>query len=196
MRKRTIVLVLLVTMFAIMGGCQNDNAENNDRSVVDKQQKQYQIAQPVPFFDFSQVRDSLIQIYGQLARATSTYTVITAQGNGKLIFQCPSYGFPIPADTQLTNPLQVTYPYQGSIGYVVEQAEPAGVFTSKNTDGTYVLCARKNGDIGVVYSEQKVTSYGFGVICDGDGYCTDDESSLTTLKVDLKKPLASTEAQK
>lgn len=180
--KRLLVLFLMFVLL-VATACEGRGTavENAESEVVDSQQAIYQKAQPIHIYQFSQIRDSLIQIYDQLVKATTTYTVITSAGTGQLLFECPSYGFPIPADTQLTNPVQVDW----TNDVTLDQAEPGGVFTSKNTDGTYVLCVRKKGDVGVVYTEQKVTAFGFGVICNEDGYCVDDENSATTLGVDV-----------
>ena len=63
----------------------------------------------------------------------------------------------------------------------MEQAEPNGVYSSKNTDATYVLCVRDNGDVAPVYTEHKVTTFPFPVEVGPDGLIRDagGPSSIT-----------------
>jgi len=49
---------------------------------------------------------------------------------------------------------------------VVEQAEPNGIFASKNTQATWVMCAGEVGMIEPVYVETKVTVYPYPVNVD------------------------------
>lgn len=51
---------------------------------------------------------------------------------------------------------------------VVEQAEPNGLFSSKNTSATWVLCQLPNGDIAPVYIETRVTVYPWPVKVEGN----------------------------
>ena len=137
---------------ADVSGC--ESSESRDSEAVNKQQSHYQKIQPIPWFDWSQDRDNLIQIYKQKNEGRSTHAVVRSSGTGEILWDCPSIGFPIPADTQLTNPIQidVTSGHAGAI----EQAEPNGLFTSKHTDGTYVLCVDGAGAISPQYTEAKV----------------------------------------
>jgi len=48
--------------------------------------------------------------------------------------------------------------YQGS---VIEQPEPNGLFSSKNTVGTWVLCTQSDGTVYPVYTELNVTAFPF-----------------------------------
>jgi hypothetical protein len=75
---------------------------------------------------------------------------------------CPSIGFGIPYDVSLTNPLQ----YVGSGGAVIEQAEPNGLFASKSTSATWVMCTDAAGGIAPIYVEGKVTVYPYPVRVD------------------------------
>jgi len=80
---------------------------------------------------------------------------------------CPSYGYGIPYDTSLTNPLVATdidiqgdeHSYQGGALTSIEQAEPNGIFASKNTSATWVMCLGESGQIEPVYVESHVTVY-------------------------------------
>jgi len=152
----------------------SSNAVYTDQNTVNKQQEIYQQVQPVPLFDFSEQRHTLIQIYQAKNQARQTWAVIQSI-TGEFIYACPSIGFPIPADTQLTNPEQNL----GS-GAVVPQAEPDGLYTSANTDATYVLCIRANGNVVPIYTEQKVTLFPFEVkIVNGQIVDAGGDSTMT-----------------
>lgn len=165
---------ILIPLLAIVLVACND-AYTKDEEIVERQQEIYSKSQPVPMFDYSLDRDILIQIYTAKNDVFATWTVITSQGTGQVLFTCPSVGYGIPADTQLTNPLQ-TY---GSNGGVIEQPEPNGLYSSKNTDATYVLCTLENGQIAPLYTEQKVTVFPFAVeVINGEIVRVGEQSSV------------------
>lgn len=181
--KRTILS--LTFLVAVLAAC-TPSAERQDNTRVQDQQAHYATTQPVPFFDYSLDRDVLIQIYESKNEARQTSTVIESF-SGELLFSCPSIGYGIAADVQITNPLA---PFRHSTeswseGVTVEQPEPNGLFSSKNTDATYVLCVRDNGDVAPIYTEEKVTVFPFAITIGEDGVIQDvgDDSSIT---VDLE----------
>lgn len=157
-------LVIGCVILLMGSGCVSQSSETRDRQTVQEQQTVYQSRQPVPRFEFSQERDTLIQIYRLRQEARATFTTFHSNGTGAVIFACPSRGYAIPADTQLTNPVQADRSLAGNP--VLEQAEPNGLFSSKNTDGTWVLCVRENGEVAPVYTELKVQTFPFEVTWD------------------------------
>jgi hypothetical protein len=148
--------ILVSVSFLLFCGC-TETSESLDNAKVDEQQKIYAQSQPIPVFKWSQDRDNLTQIYKMKNESRATYSVVRAMGTGEILWDCPSIGFPIPVDTQLTNPLQISYGVHGS--GTIEQAEPNGLFSSKNTDGTYVLCVLGDGTISPQYTESKVDAF-------------------------------------
>lgn len=126
---------------------------------MNEQQQVYAQSQPVPFFKWSQDRDNLSQIYKMKNEARVTHTVVRSAGTGEILWDCPSIGMPLPADTQLTNPLQVYRRSGAASDAVIEQAEPNGLFSSKNTDGTYVICVLPDGILSPQYTEAKVDTF-------------------------------------
>ena len=185
--NRTIRIVALVEFMVIvlllLVACGPESIRQ-DSETVDRQQKVYAVNQPVPFFEWSQDRAVLIQIYSQKNEARTTWSVIAPNGTGEPRFQCPSIGYALPVDTQLTNPVQVAYNYANDP--VVEQAEPNGLYSSKNTDGTYVLCVRRNGDVVPVYTEMKVTTFPFPVRWNpSTGMIEDIEDQPSSITIDL-----------
>jgi len=188
--RRTLgALAIAALVFAVAGcGTTNDQLQH-DQETVQKQQDQYAQVEPIPFFDWSQDRAVFIQIYQAKNDARNTWSVVTSAGTGEVLFMCPSIGYPIPADTQLTNPMQITRVKAGSdwsTWNAVPQAEPNGLYSSTNTDATYVLCVMSNGDKTPLYTEQKVTAFAFPVsIVDGKIV---QGSGNATITVDVTKP--------
>ena len=184
------VIVMLVTILSLafgFGSSEQSSAEVADRANVDRQQLHYQDVHPLPFFEFSIPRSVYIQIYEVVTtQAFTTYTLIQSVTGVPIVYG-PSIGYGIPADTSLTNPLQAGN-YDGTesnSAYVLEQAEPNGLFSSKNTDGTWVLYVQPNGDITPIYTEQKVTTFPFHVTRTQSGLWVraDDEAVDFTIRV-------------
>ncbi len=123
----------------------------------------------------------MTQIYNVVTQeARDTYTVIESM-TGQTKFHGPSIGYGIPADVSLTNPLQPVGRFHSALTSI-EQAEPNGLFSSKNTDGTWVLFLDSNGVITPVYTEHKVTTFPFVVVKSKDNgwvRADDSESSFT-----------------
>lgn len=156
--NRKYLLVISVVFLSIgVFGCLG-NSETKDAAGVDEQQSRYQTAQPVPKFDWSLERQLAIELYEARNERVATHTVWRSD-YGMIEGDCPSIGYPLPYDVQLTNPLRVAYT---SGGAVIEQAEPNGLFSSKSTSATWVRCITKvNGKVmeSPVYIEGKVTAY-------------------------------------
>lgn len=190
MMKRFGIFAAFWVMAMLVYGCYGANKSiTSDQQLSDRQLQQYQAVQPVPFFDWSMDRAALEAIYTAKNEQRQTYAVVTSQGTGAVIWTCPSVSYPIPADTQLTNPQQLTAVSQSGAGWiegVVGQMEPNGVYSSAATDATYVLCIRPDGKISPVYTEQKVSLFPFPVKV-VDGVIT-DAGGASTIEVDLTRP--------
>ncbi len=156
-----IMFILMMLSIVLIGGGSADS-ERQDAEVVNRQQKIYQKVLPIPFFEYSIPRDAYIQIYEVVTtRAYLTYTVIESMTE-KTFFHGQSIGYGIPVDTSITNPLKrANSSYSESS--IIEQAEPNGLFSSKNTDGTWVLFVQIDGSVTPVYTEHKVTTFPFAV---------------------------------
>jgi len=147
-------LLIVVCAFFLLGASECDSQEKRDQRNVNDQQAAYAKFQPVPTFDFSLERHLVSELYKVRNQEVSTHAVWRSD-YGTIEGDCPSMGYGLPYDTSLTNPLKNTY-YSGA---VVEQAEPNGIFASKNTSATWVMCVRGAGLITPVYVESKVTIY-------------------------------------
>jgi hypothetical protein len=155
-------LVLVLCLPLLLVGCDaSQSSTAREKAAVENQQDVYLRTQPPPFFDWSLQRSLWIQYYQAANSQVSTWAVFQTQHEPRPFFMTPAQGFPIPADTQLTNPLMVAYNY--SAGYIVEQPEPNGLFTSKNTDATIVMSTNRDGTLSPIYTEAKVTCFPFPV---------------------------------
>ena len=156
-----IILSFLIGIF--LSACNfTDSEETKVLKNVDRQQAQYAIGQPVPIFDWSLERHLIIELYNLRNRKVATHAVWRSD-YGLIEGDCPSMGYGIPYDTSLTNPLRATDEdqegYDKAALTTIEQAEPNGVFASKNTNATWIMCVGNSGQIEPVYVESKVTIY-------------------------------------
>tara|TARA_Y100000034_G_C6891049_1_gene409902 strand:+ start:1315 stop:1893 length:579 start_codon:yes stop_codon:yes gene_type:complete len=181
-----ITTILAGTLFISACG-REENSEQRDTEVVQRQQSQYQIAQPMPVFDWSLERQLVIDLYQVRNQKVATHSVWRSD-RGLVEGDCPSYGYGIPYDTSLTNPLAPTTHVYEAIGvgrnqstHTVEQAEPNGVFASKNTAATWVMCLGEVGMIEPVYVETKVTVYPGPVVVDYDNNRVTRSGAATVL---------------
>jgi hypothetical protein len=172
--------LLAISAITILSGC--NSQDERDRDAVNEQQTHYGNVQPIPRFDYSIPRDVLIQIYRVVtSEARATYTAVESI-TGVTRWRCPSISFGIPVDTQLTNPLQKIKGAEA----VIEQAEPNGLFSSKNTNGTWVLCVDFNGDIAPAYFEHAVNTWPFMVKKNEEGEWVRADQKPASFKIDLK----------
>lgn len=155
--------ILIFSIIALAGCSPEETAETRDRERVLEQQTQYEKSQPIPAFDWSLERHLVIELYRVRNQKAATHSVWRSD-RGLIEGDCPSYGYGIPYDTSLTNPLTPTVHFYEAWGMraesqVVEQAEPNGIFASKNTAATWVMCLGEAGNIEPIYVETKVTVY-------------------------------------
>lgn len=184
--KRFLMLLFVIPFMlgssssCLDAGSKTDRAET---AAVERQQEHYATTQPVPFFEHSLARDVYIQIYKATNMAPSTFTIIESV-TGVTKFSCPSVGYALPADVSLTNPVKGDYIANGGT-IVTDQAEPNGLFSSKNTDGTWVLCVMSGGEIAPVYTEHKVSVFPFYVEGLDGGQWTQQAGSVPSTTVTL-----------
>lgn len=158
MKKVLVVLAMFGLLFCM--GC-DDSQESKDSASVRAQQSQYAKNQPVLTFDWSLERHLVSELYRVRNRKVATHAVWRSD-YGTIEGDCPCFGYGIPYDTSLTNPLQLTRTKAGTMDWVsgaIEQAEPNGIFASKITAATWVMCIGSSGQIEPVYVESKVTIY-------------------------------------
>ena len=165
---------LKLFVLAIFGlclvGC--DSGRVSEERTVAGQQELYLKTQPVPVFDYSLQRDLLIQFYKASNESISTYTVIS--DFGRVLWEGPTMGYGIPANTQLTNPEEIN----GYYGVTLPQPEPNGLYSSPSTSGTIVMAVMKDGSLAPIYAEHNVVTFPFNVEKDGTAYKQYGSASL------------------
>lgn len=181
-RKLIAPLVVAATAVTALAACgqETQSATSKDQSVVADQLSRYQKNQPVPQFDYSQYRQTLIDVESAEVHGTATTTFFFHMGVQTPFTSCPSIGFPLPSTAQLTNPDQVERHYDNGGGNVViPQQETNGVYTGSST-GTYVVCVQPNGTKRIDYWEGDVYTTGGPAHWDGTKIVSDGTSTVTT----------------
>lgn len=143
----------------VLVGCSDTSGKKPDATKSDQQVssnilENYQKSQPVPMFNYSQLRQNLIEIETAQSNTTQTTTFFFNQGVQQPVMTCPSIGFPIAATNQLTNPQQMVTNGNNTWGWgaPLAQIDPNGVF-SGDTTGTYVMCVNAQGKAYANYWE-------------------------------------------
>lgn len=158
-RKRIAAAALGGLMLVTAACSEADKARQKEENVAGAQLSQFLRAQPIPAFNWSQLRQNLIEIETAQANTTATtsfmFLLAGVGESGPMVHSCPSIGFPIPATYQLTNPEQVTGGTHGNV--TVSQLESTGVYTG-DTTGTYVMCIGDDGKAFAFYHEGYVST--------------------------------------
>jgi hypothetical protein len=110
-------------------------------------------SQPVPQFDWSQIRQTLIDAETAQAQTTQTTSFFFVLGVKDPVFVCPSIGYPVPETDQITNPEQQNS-YNGN-PYTLPQIDPNGIYGG-NTAATFVICVGDNGSKYLEHAEEDV----------------------------------------
>jgi hypothetical protein len=158
MNTRTKIMAALAAV-ALLGACSEDNEGRvSEENTAEEQLSQFLKSQPIPRFNYSQLRQNLIEIETAQSNTTATtslmFLLAGVGSSGPLVHSCPSIGFPIPATYQLTNPQQVI----GRDSRVaIPQLESNGVYTG-DTTGTYVMCVGEDGKAFAFYHEGYVAT--------------------------------------
>lgn len=181
MNKRTKTIALAALAVAALAACENGDQNRVGGKTVAAQQQAVSTsfdrlnqAQPTPVFDFSAIRQTLIDVETVQANGVATTTAFYLEGIG-LVAWCPSKGLPVPSTYQLSNSQQyVDLPGDQSRAlYQIDQGEPTGVYVGSST-GTYTICLDDNGKPFAYYWEG-YTASASGVV----DYPADKRISLT-----------------
>jgi hypothetical protein len=154
MRKIPMASAAVVALTFSLAAC-SDSATRADQDATNTQLDRYQKNQPIPQSDWSQYRQTVLDVESAQIHGVATTTFFFNLGTDKPIKVCPSIGFPVASTAQLTNPDQSV----GSQGAVIAQQEPNGVYTG-NSSGTYVVCVAPNGTKYISYWEGDVHTEG------------------------------------
>jgi len=137
-----IVGSLLLLSACDMGGDKETSSRRSEEKASGIALDQFLKAQPIPQFNYSQIRQNLIDIQTAQANATATTSFFFNSAVEDPIHTCPSIGFPLPGTFQLTNPQQIVGSTNGNVG--IPQLEATGVYTG-DTAATTVICVDDQG---------------------------------------------------
>lgn len=141
MIRKTLMALGAVGMLLLLTAANcSGNSNSKDAALANRQLGEFLVNQPAHTYPWSQLRQNLIEIQDAQANTTQTSSFFFNMGVQDPIMACPSIGFSIPSEDQLTNP-QARVPNHDS---VVSQIEPTGVYTGHST-GTHVICLNSLG---------------------------------------------------
>ena len=149
-------LALVAMTSACTGGKDSgQNAREREQEAIDNGFDRLVDSQQVPSFDYSQERQTLIDVMSVRAEGTHGTAVATAM-SGELLWWCPTVGAPVPSTYQLTNPDQII----GGDGndteeQVIPLGEPSGIYTGDSA-ATWTLCLDDAGTPFARYEEANV----------------------------------------
>lgn len=182
----TTVAAVAAIIAAAVAGCTSSggtpSAVTNNNALSNTQLGVYNKTQPIPQFNYSQYRETLIQVEEAEANGVATTTFFYNYGSNTPVKSCPSIGYPIPSTSQLTSPDQPVWNNggtNGEAGTSVGQLEPNGVYTG-DSSGTYVVCVLPNGTKQIDYWEGDVETEG-GPATVENGTIVDSGTSSVTL---------------
>lgn len=189
------MILLAGAMTAALAGCKQStitSSSGSSRTQTEAQDNAYaQITanQPAPAFNYSLPRALIIKLYEFEQRAAVTWSVVQSPYTGKILFQCESRGYPIPASTQLTNPEKIIsglnmndLPSHAAV--TIPQQEPNGLFSPPETAGTWIFCVAQNGQLAPVYEEPNVQVFPFPVV-ENNGTLTRAPGSKAANTIDI-----------
>jgi hypothetical protein len=151
------MLLLIFAMSACSASTTAGQANSADANTSAQILHKMQQAQPVPQFDYSQIRQTLIDAETATAQSTQTTTFFFNQGVTDPVFVCPSIGFPVAATSQITNPDQVSdganQADTGTGNTTIAQIDPNGIY-SGSSSATYVICVNGQGKAYLHHAEE------------------------------------------
>lgn len=157
-RSQKIAITAATTGVLVLTSCTNHTGSvSSDQKNTNAQLSKYEKNQPIPQNDWSQYRQTLIDVEQAQVHGIETTTFFYNMGSNVPLKSCPSIGFPVPTTSQLTNPDQLVH-YSGNPA-TVGQAEPNGTYTG-DSSGTYVVCIATGGQKYVTYWEGDVETEG------------------------------------
>lgn len=161
MNRRAIVGGIAATALAALAvtGCTHgQSAQQKEQSAQQADTQSLINDQPIPHFNYSQIRATAIDAEAISANGTQTTSFFFQMGNPDPIFSCPSLGEPVPNTAQLSNPEQIA-PISGKYGggaTNLPQMDPNGIYAPSSSSGTFVICVNGSGAKYMQYWEGDV----------------------------------------
>jgi hypothetical protein len=149
-----VTVAVLCTASACSGtGSSGGQAQENSQQQADT--AALEASQPLPHYNYSQIRQTLIDAETISANGTQTTSFFFQMGNQDPVYSCPSLGEPVANSSSLSNPQQVV----GTGNYnavTTGQMDPDGIYTPVSSSGTYVICLSASGQPYLDYWEGDV----------------------------------------
>lgn len=165
MKKSRLAALVLVPALLLGAACESSpNQRQSGKNSADEQKRvgdsfqRLSDSQQIPTFDYSQERQTLIDVESARATGAVTTTAFYLEGVG-LVEWCPSIGAPVASTSQLSASKQwVDLPGDNTRDRLeVDQGEPVGVYVGQSS-GTWTLCLDDGGKKFAVYWEGYVHS--------------------------------------
>lgn len=160
MNKKKIVLVAcsvaLMLPLAACHGAQTSNGQAKENKAQAADTTTLINNQAPPGFNYSQIRQNLIDIETAEANGAQSTSFFFNYGQRDPYMSCPSIGAPIANTTSLTNPSQITWGANNAGPAVTDQMDPNGVYAPTSSSGTWVLCVGADGKVVPQYAEGPV----------------------------------------
>jgi len=158
---------LCVMALALAGAACSPNSDETEQGGDNARDEQRQVqtgfnrlsdSQQIPVFDWSQERQTLIDVETIRATGATSTTAFYLEGVG-LIAWCPSIGAPVPSTYQLSASQQyIDLHGDGQEQHFpVDQGEPTGVYVGESS-GTWTICIDDEGNKFGKYWEGYVDS--------------------------------------
>ncbi len=158
--RRTAGPFIIAAIAAILSGCMGSQVPSSDATQARKQEQAAQEANAQTGFPgitkFTE-KKMVKMLYERRDSEVATFSYVMDM-NGRLFHVCDSIGYGLPYGVQFTNPDKVVNEEAGQYYYhgTLPQPEPNGLFMPPTADGTWVMCAGKNGSIDPMYVEPHV----------------------------------------
>lgn len=147
-----------LAVFALAACTHAPNAQQQEQAQQQADTRSLINNQPLPHYNFSQIRQTLIDAQDISATGTQTTSFFFQLGLQDPVFSCPSIGMPVPNTAQLSNPEQIA-PVPGNWGggsTNLPQMDPNGIYAPAASQGTYVICVNSSGAKYLQYWEGDV----------------------------------------
>jgi hypothetical protein len=154
---------IAVTVLCTASACNNSQpaGQQQENTAQRADQAALEGSQPIPHFNYSVIRQTLIDAETLAANGTQTTSFFFQMGDPDPVYSCPSLGMPVPNTASLSNPQQVVPdPNSSSGSEVVSQMDPDGVYAPAASEGTYVICLTGSGSKYLDYWEGQVLTVG------------------------------------
>lgn len=164
MKNRFIKLPVFAALIGLtLAGCGDYGSPNSDKVQEQQQEKiseQSNSAVGIPAItNFTEKRLAKLILEKRDIANLNTYTYTYDQMTGKFRFMGNTIGFGLPYSTQFTNPERVIYGYNRDSIATLPQADPNGLFSPGNAEGTWILMQNpaKPSEVEPVYIESRIT---------------------------------------